>query len=154
MARGETPQSGRPTKSAEMKFRLPGDLHAQIETAATDHGWSASEEIRRRLEGSFEIALAADDPKTRDLVVAITETARNLAETYGRAWHEDAWSRDVMLAAITVLVRTKAPRGDPKYNPKPEHLADLIWGENERDPSVAGRMLAMMQLTGSAKGRP
>jgi hypothetical protein len=146
MARGDN--------TAEMKFRLPGELHAQIEASASANGRSASEEVRRRLEASFEGAPpASGDAKTGELLALIATIAREIGEIYGKPWHEDAWVRDALLGAIPMLVKAKAQRGEAKFDPMPEAIAELAWGENEREPSIAGRMYALARLADFARSK-
>jgi hypothetical protein len=69
------PQSA---KSAQFKFRLDSGLSDKIEAAAATNGRSFSEEIRRRLDASFDTELPAApsvSPALRDVLRAIGEAA-------------------------------------------------------------------------------
>ena len=56
-------------RSIQTSFRLPRELYERLVEAAGEKG--LAEEIRRRLEASFEAKPSADDPKTKQLVDAI-----------------------------------------------------------------------------------
>jgi hypothetical protein len=135
MARGDN--------TAEMKFRLPGDLHARIEAAASANQRNASEEVRRRLQASFgdTTAAASNDPNTRELLVAISEAATDIREIYGKSWHEDPWAREALLAALRALVEIGGPSGDPQFNPAPGSRAAS--SEYMRDPHAVGEVIAL-----------
>lgn len=52
--------------------RLPRSLHERLKKAGGERGMG--EEIRRRLEASFEAEKAPNDPKTRKLLDAISSS--------------------------------------------------------------------------------
>ena len=145
-------EARRAANTAEMKFRLPNELHALIEAAASTNKRNASEEVRRRLETSFEGAPpTTGDGKTSDLLATIAALAADILEIYGKPWHEDPWARDVLASAIDVLIKARARRGEAKFEPAPDAIAELAWGESQRDPATAGQILAMSKLTGRSK---
>lgn len=107
MARGDN--------TAEMKFRLPHELHTRLEEAASKNAHSASEEVRRRLEASFEVAPSAIDTKTGDLLEAIRFVAQAISKKSGDlgAWYEDIEVFEVFKAAVSTLFDAFRPVGDP-----------------------------------------
>ena len=76
-----SPQSGRSARGTapdlQFKLLLPRALHDRIAAAAEQSGRSVSEEIRRRLEGSFGVEA---DKETRPLAEAIKLAAQKLDE--------------------------------------------------------------------------
>lgn len=134
MARGDN--------TAEMKFRLPGELHARIEAAAAADNRSASEEVRQRLERSFEGAPPeAADVKTSEFLAAVSEAASDIRDFYGKSWHEDPWARDALSAALRALVEIGGPPGKAEFNPAPGSRATSA--EHARDPLAFGEVIAL-----------
>src|SRR6202022_1385200 len=88
-------------KTTQMKFRLANYLHDEIEEAAGRNGWGVSEEIRRRLEGTFFHELQAGDAETYRLLEAIKGVARNIEPAFGR-WHENRFAFEVLRVAVNV----------------------------------------------------
>ena len=66
--------------------RLPQSLRDRLSKAGGERG--LGEEIRRRLEASFEAEKAPADPKTRELLDAIASCAEEIARDFG-SWSED-----------------------------------------------------------------
>ena len=75
-------------------IRLPRSLHERLKKAGGARGMG--EEIRRRLEASFAAeAEVPNDPKTRELLEAISFLARQ-ANNYFGSWFEDAFAFQVL----------------------------------------------------------
>jgi hypothetical protein len=126
-------------KTTQMKFRVAGPLSAMIDKAAAEHGWGASEEIRRRLAASFLNEALGGDDETRKLREAIQTVVDNVEPPFG-AWHQNRFAFDVFRAAVLALLDLHRPAGDP-VRPSETEIADLYLGE-DGTPETAGRMLA------------
>jgi hypothetical protein len=126
-------------KSTQMKFRLAGHLSALIEKAAAEHGWGASEEIRRRLVASFLDEPRAEDEETNRLLDAIETIAQNIEPPFG-VWHQSRFAFEVFRSAVVGLLDLQRPPGDA-VRPSGNAIADLYLGENGT-PEAAGRVLA------------
>lgn len=130
----------RATKNAQIKFRAPNYLATLIEDAGEQNGWGVSEEIRRRLEHTFqeEMSFQGDDAGYR-LVQAIKDVLRNVEPPFGR-WHENRFAFDTLRAAVIALIDLHRPAGMP-VRPAENEIADNYLGE-DGTPETAGRMLA------------
>jgi hypothetical protein len=79
--------------------RLPRSLHDRLREAAGERGMG--EEIRRRLEASFDAeAAASSDQKTRELIEGIERLALSMEEP----WHANRFAVDVFKAGIIELI--------------------------------------------------
>ena len=123
----------------QRKFRLSNYLHDEIEEAAARNGWGVSEEIRRRLEGTFFHELQAGDEETYRFMEAIKGVARNIEPAFGR-WHENRFAFEVLRVAVNVLLDFYRPPGDP-IRPSDNEISDLYLGEN-------GRTLSRLSVLG------
>jgi hypothetical protein len=116
----------------QIALRMPRALHERLKEAA---GGNVSEEIRRRLEASFQI----DEP-TEQLMGALNKVATSLAIDGG--WHEDPFLFDVFCSAVTTLLDhwrpTKAPEQPPTYRMIPAGVS----------AEAAGQMLAHFSTPG------
>jgi hypothetical protein len=126
----------RSENEVSVAFRLPRELHEHLKKAGGERG--LSEEIRRRLEWSL-VNDWQHDPKTRDLVDAIANLARNTKPYFG-AWHENPYAFDVFSAAVNFVLQKVRPKGEPV--PPPDdgsfHLGHT--------PEAAGRALAATEI--------
>jgi hypothetical protein len=114
---------------SQSAVRLPRSLHERLKKAGGARGMG--EEIRRRLEASFEAeGEAPTDPKTRELLEAISFLATRGAIFYGD-WSEDAFAFQVLKGSVDMLFKRYQPEGDlvhPKANPT--ELGETIFGKN------------------------
>ena len=95
------------------------------------------EEIRRRLEASFEAeAETPTDPKTSELLDQIRDIARDLSRR--EEWHSSRFVFEVFKAAVNALLA----RYQPSNETKAETIARLkgVWGDKE--PEEMGRFIA------------
>ena len=111
----------------QMKFRLPGYLHKRIEETSKRNGWSASEEIRRRLEISFTEEVQSGDQETFRLIQAIKSLAHNVEQAFG-SWHENRFAFDVFRAAVFAILDLHRPIGE-RVRPADNEIADMYLGE-------------------------
>ena len=105
--------------------RLPQSLRDRLSKAGGERG--LGEEIRRRLEASFEAEKAPADPKTRELLDAISSCAERIALDYG-SWAEDPFAFEVLKVCVSMLLTHFQPEGEPVPKPNPDGMADLLFG--------------------------
>jgi hypothetical protein len=110
--------------------RLPQSLHERLKKAGGERGMG--EEIRRRLEASFDTEKALANPKTRELLDAISFFAEETARDFGN-WSEDAFAFEVLKACVNKVLAHYQPKGEPVPNPKPDGLVGILF---EGNPSV------------------
>jgi hypothetical protein len=113
-------------EATQTSIRLSQDLYARLKRAGAKHG--IGEEIRRRLEASFEAEKAPANPKTRELLDAITYVAGETTTFYG-PWFEDPFAWEVLKECVESLLAIDRPEG--KAVVKPDHHSDfavLLWG--------------------------
>jgi hypothetical protein len=116
-------------RDAVLTFRLPRELYERVKKAAGDR--SVSEEMRRRLEASFDVSR---DPTTMKLTSAIRLVAQFLEAVYP-AWHQDPFVFLIFKMAIDALLQEFKPEGEPKPLP-----------ELSSDPKPSGLLLAGLAL--------
>jgi len=104
--------------------RLPQSLRDRLSRAGGEGG--LGEEIRRRLEASFDAEKDQPNPQTRELVDAISSFASEVAEYYGDPT-SDVFAADLLKACVDLLMTRDRPSGDPVAHPKPESAADLLY---------------------------
>jgi hypothetical protein len=105
--------------------RLPRSLHERLKKAGGERGMG--EEIRRRLEASFE-AEAPSDPKTRELLEAISYVAAQTTHFFG-SWSVNAFAFQSLKASVDRLLKQYRPKGDPALAiPNPTAAGEIIFG--------------------------
>src|SRR5438105_387965 len=83
MARSRLRQAARSEENdIQTSLRLSRALYDTLIAAGQEHGVGVGEEIRRRLDSTF--ALALDDPETGELASAIVQAAHQIDRAYGR----------------------------------------------------------------------
>jgi hypothetical protein len=118
--------------------RLPRDLHDRLKNAGGDRGMG--DEIRRRLEASFNAEKAPKNPSTRELISAISFTDEELVRDFG-AWSKDRFAFEVFRETLNTLLKRYQPKGEPVPAPNPDGLAGMLFAENPSAEDVA-RFLA------------
>jgi hypothetical protein len=124
-------------KTADMlqsAVRLPKSLHDRLKKAGGERGMG--EEIRRRLEASFEAEKAPADPTTRELLDAISAMAEEIADFYGR-WSDDAFAFEVLKDCVNMLWAYYQPKGEPRANPNPDSAADILFSPEPSPKEVS-----------------
>jgi hypothetical protein len=116
--------------------RLPQSLRDRLSKTGGERG--LGDEIRRRLEASFEAERAPADPKTGELLAAIAFCAADIARDYG-LWSEDAFAFEVLKGCMNMLLKHFRPRGEPVPNPNPNGLAALLFDQRSATPEVLSR---------------
>src|SRR6516165_5339584 len=89
--------------------RLPKNLHDQLKKAGGERGMG--EEIRRRLEASFQAEKAHADPTTRELLEAISRMADDASLFFGH-WSEDAFAFEVRKECVKMLWAEYQAKGE------------------------------------------
>jgi hypothetical protein len=134
----------------QTSLRLPASLRDRVAKAAAAAGHGLGEEIRERLERSFEGASANADPKTRELLASIARMADELTDYYP-PWHSDPFSFRAFLTAVNkFLVRNYRPPGDlnnPEPKPKPgSPAADQLFDEKATVDNVSAMLVAVAKF--------
>ena len=120
-------------------IRLPRNLHERLKKAGGERGMG--EEIRRRLEASFDAEKAPANPKTRELLDAISSFAEETARDYGN-WSEDAFAFEVLKACVNMLLAHYQPKGKPVPNPKPDGLAGMLFAPDHSLKVISGLLVS------------
>ena len=124
MVRGDTKK--------QMGVALPDDLRAELAAASAAANISIAEEIRRRLETSFEND--ARDYETRALVIFAIWIANDITAQTGAVWHATQKGRQAVAAGIRLYLETMMPPVVPGA------AADDLFGPD--DPETLGRASA------------
>jgi hypothetical protein len=112
-------------KMIQSAVRFPEGLHDRLKKAGGERGMG--EEIRRRLEASFDAEKAPADQRTAELLDAITAVANETTSYYGR-WSENAFAYEVVKACVNILWSYYQPKGEPVAKPNSDSAADLLFG--------------------------
>lgn len=118
--------------------RLPRSLHERLKKAGGDRGMG--DEIRRRLEASFEAEKVPADQNTRELLDAISSFAEEIADYYGR-WSQNAFAFEVLKACVNLLLSFDQPKGEPAANPNPDSAAELLYGPDHSPEIISGTIV-------------
>src|SRR5215470_16232870 len=105
--------------------RLPRALHERLKGAGGHRG--LGEEIRRRLEASFEAEDAPTKPKLQRLLDAITYVAGEAA-TYCGDPFEDAYAFEVLRISVEAFLAAARPKGDVVLDPERSDLLTITLG--------------------------
>jgi hypothetical protein len=125
------------------KIALSDELRAQLDTASKKSGESVAEEIRRRIETSFEREIDLDKP-TRDLIEGLARMPAEIERETGAAWHKHAGAYEALVQAILSRLHGLKPKEGPaKFgdrphatvsNDDPKELGSLIEFRLRRQP--------------------
>jgi hypothetical protein len=123
----------RGSRQKQMGVALPDDIRAQVEAAAERAGHSIAEEIRQRLERTFqEDAIPA---QTRVLMLEIKLLAGLIEIETGREWTSHPATTSVMKHAIDArLARMRGGDGNATFEPNelPPKADRLIVSDDSR----------------------
>ena len=129
-----------PLKQQQFKITLGDDLRAKLEAYTSLTQRSIAEEIRQRLEMSFDIQ---GDGHTLDLIYAILFLAHETMRDFGITWWGDERARTAFMAAIADQVMSY-PINSTDFAARP--LITLGTREQqagpEDPPEVIGRAIA------------
>ena len=124
-------------KMVQTAVRLPQSLRDRLSNAGGERG--LGEEIRRRLEASFEAKEAPADPKTRDLLAAIAFFDEEMFHQFG-SWSKEPFAFEVMKASVDMLLTYYRPEGEAKARPATDSKAALLYGPDS-SPEALSRLL-------------
>ena len=139
-------------KSMQTSVRLPRELHERLMAVAGNKG--IGEEMRQRLEASFDPQQRRVDPKTAELLDGVANVARTIGSFYA-PWHENPYALAAVRSAVETLLTALGPKGEPVFRPRPDNegWSDLLFDPKD-PPETAGRMLAMSALSDMRRGKP
>ncbi len=115
-------------------IRLPRSLHQRLKKAGGERGMG--EEIRRRLEASFDAEKVRADPKMIYVLDAITSCAEEITNDFG-SWSEDPFAFDVLRGCVNLLLTRFQPKGEPVPNPKPGSSAAFLFGAEPKSEELS-----------------
>jgi hypothetical protein len=101
----------------QLKVSLPDDLRARLDAASAESGRSLGDEIRTRVEQSFEQAAVAKP--TRDLQEAVARMAAEIERETSRAWHQHAGAHATLRQAILSRLARLKPKGSTEFGDRP-----------------------------------
>ena len=126
---------------------LPRELRERLKRAGGERGMG--EEIRRRLKASFDAEEAPDNPKTRELLDAISFAAEQTAFYYGD-WSQDPFSFGVLKRCVDFLLKDLMPKGEPVPKPNSNGVADLIFADDTL-PEPVSQLIVRSWISERAK---
>ena len=106
--------------------RLPQSLHDRLSKAGGERG--LGEEIRRRLEASFEAEKAPADPKTPRAARRNRLLRRGDRLVTIGSWSEDAFAFEVLKECVSMLLARLPTGGRGGSSPNPDGMLDIIFG--------------------------
>lgn len=120
-------------------LRLPHVLYERLRKIGDKQGGGAGEEIRKRLEASFERdAAEARDPKLWALRELVADLAGQLELETDGPWHSNPFAFQAFRSGVMALLDQMQPEGKPTA---PKGDGRLIGGD---DPAVLGRTYAVL----------
>jgi hypothetical protein len=122
----------------QIAIAIPDDLRARIEAAATTQDHSIAEEIRRRLERTFE---ADDDPRPdiRLLSSQITLMTIMAERLTGRRWDEHPAVTQALKIAIGLLLQRHGADDNATFK-KEDWPTDRLYGGAEDPKAMAAQL--------------
>jgi hypothetical protein len=120
---------------------LPRDMHEQLKKDGGERG--LGDEIRRRLQISFDEEQVSTEKTTRGLLDGINRIAQILS--LAQPWHANRDAFDAFKAAINELLSDHQPSTEAQ----PESLANLkpLYGRGpDERPETIGRILARVVM--------
>jgi hypothetical protein len=129
----------------QLKVGLPDALRSRLGTAAAASGKGLAEEIRGRLERTFENEIERGDAPTLKLSEAIEKLATLVSIQTGHAWHAHPAANRVMRFAITGRLARLTPQGDAVFAPSELPTARLV-APGSDDPEAMGLALETLEF--------
>jgi hypothetical protein len=120
-----------------LKIVLPQEIRAQLDKAVAKSGNSLGEEIRVRLQKSFDDD--QHDDQTRELAADIVALAEDVKHHKRFSWHGHEKAREAFFEAIKDWLAGLKPPRDLRSKTVPG-ASDLMWGDD--DPATLGRSIA------------
>jgi len=131
-------------KMTQLKVSLPDDLRSWLEAAVEGTGRSLGDEIRQRLEATFDREEKLDNQTLR-LAYAIDRLASYVFLQTNHRWYDHAAANRVMRHAITARLARLRPEGDPVFQPDelPKHR---LVAAGSDDPEAMGLGLEALEF--------
>jgi hypothetical protein len=117
----------------QLKVSLPDDLRAKLDKASERSGKSLGDEIRTRLESSFQED-GVDEP-TRDLIEAVKWISEEIQRQVQIPWYFTVKSKQAMSAALQTWFEIINPMSSEPAASQPD-----LFGPD--DPPTLGRSVA------------
>jgi len=136
---------GRPKRAPDQNLtvhttlRLPADMHARLGGTTGERG--VAQEIRRRLEASFE---RDANSEIATLTGPMEDAAAMVTEYFGD-WRADPFAFQVLSAATALIFEKSKPAGSAVAKFNPGSLADVMFAAND-PPEKIGEMIGAMAL--------
>jgi hypothetical protein len=120
----------------QIPIAFSGMQRERLEVAAKQNGHSLAEEVRRRLERTFD----QDDldAPTRKLIAAIESLTTLVRLQTNYDWHAHAGAHRVLRHAINARLARLKPEGEPTFNVEELPKARLVAAD---DPDTMGKGL-------------
>jgi hypothetical protein len=90
----------------QLKISLSDDLRARLDAAASKSGNSVAEEIRQRLDHTFELDDDKRDPLTEILVDDVRRLTDEIEIQAGVPWHADLRAHETLQALLNLYLET------------------------------------------------
>jgi hypothetical protein len=120
--------------------RLPQKLQERLRRAGGEGGMG--EEIRKRLEKSFETEKTPKKPKTRNLLMATGFIAEKAGMYFGD-WSEDPFAFEILKAGVNLWLTANRPKGEPVMKPNPNREPfDSFFDPSSTPENIASSILA------------
>jgi hypothetical protein len=132
-------------KLVQTAVRLPSSLRDRLCEAGGERG--LGEEIRRRLEASFDTEKDRANAQTRELLDAVASFAWQVAMYYGDP-ASDPFAADVLKACIDLLMTRDRPNGEAV--PHPTEVADMVFSPDHSVEAVS-RVLVSGRISEQAR---
>src|SRR3954469_9482494 len=116
-----------PENMVQSAVRLPRSLHERLKKAGGDRGMG--DEIRRRLEASFDAEKVPSNPDTQKLIDAISFSDEELVRDFG-SWSKDRFAFEVFRQSLNAVLKQYEPKGELVPAPNPNGLAQILYADN------------------------
>ncbi|MDI1347117.1 MAG: Arc family DNA-binding protein [Pseudolabrys sp.] len=126
----------------QLKVAFPDDLRSRMQVSASANGRSLADEIRRRVEESFDRENSYD-VQTGALVRAIDDFAALIRVATGHLWHEHAGAHWAFRNMITARLQRLRPQGERSFGAGELPNARIVASD---DPEAIGHALETLNF--------
>jgi len=123
-------------ETTQTAIRLPTDLYRRLKHAGGERGMA--EQIRSRLEASFEAEESPANLATKELLEAIAFTADKTDFYYGNdghSWSNNAFVFGVLKECVDFLLANRRPAGEAVA--PPDTVASLLFADDMSPKDIA-----------------